>query len=55
MRILFLGYNSKETEIINFLKKRKYIIKQTKKKVTYKFVKDFEIIILFGYKYKILE
>ena len=53
MRILFLGYNSKETEIINFLKKRKYKNKQTKKKVTYKFVKDFEIIILFGYKYKI--
>ena len=53
MKILFLGYNSKETEIINFLKKRKHIIKQTKKKVTYKIVKDFDIIISFGYKYKI--
>lgn len=53
MRILFLGYSSKETQIINFLKEKKNTIKQTKEKVTYNFVKNFEIIILFGYKYKI--
>lgn len=50
MKILFLGYTSKKTKIINFLRKENNVIEHRQKKLTLKIVKKYDLIISFGYK-----
>jgi len=47
MRCLFLGYNSSQTRLINFLKKKKILITH-KKKVVKKGIEKFDLIVSFG-------
>ena len=49
MRCLFLGYNSNQTKLINFLKKKKISV-TNKKKLLPKRIEKFDLIISFGYK-----
>ena len=49
MRILFLGYNSKETSLIDFLRNRKHevvCISDKTEKLT-----NFDMVISFGYRF----
>ena len=50
MNCLFLGYNAKETKIINFLKKKKLSVKNLKKNLGFKDIISSDIIISFGYR-----
>ena len=50
MRCLFLGYNSNQTKLINFLKKKKISVTNKKIKVRTKEIEKFDLIICFGYK-----
>jgi len=47
---LFLGYNKKQTKLIKFLESKNFKVIQTKKKISYKKIKKFNLIISFGYK-----
>lgn len=47
---LFLGYNKKKTKLIKFLESKNFKVTQTQKKINYKQVKKFDLIISFGYK-----
>ncbi len=49
MKCLFLGYNSSETKLINFLKKKGFSVKQTKRNINTK-ASSYDLIISFGYK-----
>ena len=49
MKCLFLGYNSSETKLINFLKKKGHSVKQTKRNINIK-ASSYDLIISFGYK-----
>lgn len=50
-KILFLGYTSKDTALINFLKKKNFYLKvHGQKLLTLKNAKKYDIIISFGYK-----
>lgn len=53
MKCLFLGYNRKQTRLINFLKRKKIKIINKKSKILIKDVVDKDIIISFGYRYLI--
>ena len=50
MNCLFLGYNSRETRLIKFLKKKNISVKNIKKNLSLKEAKKADIIISFGYK-----
>tara|TARA_B100000780_G_C21115833_1_gene451411 strand:- start:1322 stop:2098 length:777 start_codon:yes stop_codon:yes gene_type:complete len=51
-KILFLGYNTKETKIIEAVKIFKSNkISQTKTKVSLKYIQNFDLVISFGYKH----
>ena len=50
MRCLFLGYNSNQTKLINFLKKKKISVTNKKKEVLAKGIEKFDLIISFGYR-----
>ena len=50
MRCLFLGYNSNQTKLINFLKKKKISVINKKKIATVKEIEKFDLIITFGYR-----
>lgn len=50
MNCLFLGYNSKETKIINFLKQKNLSVRNIKKILSFKDIKNSDIIISFGYR-----
>ena len=52
-KILFLGYNSDQTSLIDKIKlhKKNWIIKQTQKKIDLNTAKKFNSIISFGYKH----
>ena len=50
-RCLFLGYDSKKTTLINFLRSKKIKVNQYKnKKLSYKIAKRYDYIISFGYR-----
>ena len=49
MRCLFLGYNSNQTKLINFLRKKKISVTNKKTKVLTKGIEKFDLIIIFGY------
>ena len=50
-RCLFLGYDSKKTTLINFLRSKKIKVTQYKnKKLSYKIAKRYDYIISFGYR-----
>tara|TARA_B100001057_G_C22563924_1_gene838395 strand:- start:169 stop:738 length:570 start_codon:yes stop_codon:yes gene_type:complete len=53
MKCLFLGYSINQTKLINFLKKKGYIVKNTKKKIG-KEITKYNLIVSFGYR-KIIE
>ena len=51
-KILFLGYNSNQTKIIDKLKNlKKLTVYNTKKKIKYSEIKNIDLIISFGYKH----
>ena len=53
LKILFLGYNSKETKIYSILKKKykdKIKIKNLKRKISLKDVDNCDLVIAFGYR-----
>ena len=47
---LFLGYNKNRTSLINFLKKKDFIIKNYQKIPTLKVFKQSDFILSFGFK-----
>jgi methionyl-tRNA formyltransferase len=49
LKILFLGYNKKETKLINFIESLGYQIEQTSEKVTN--FKEWDLVISFGYRH----
>ncbi len=50
-KCLFLGYNSKNTKIINFLRKKKiHVIENLNKKINIKKLNKYHFIISFGYR-----
>ena len=50
MNCLFLGYNNKETSLIKFLKKKKFLVKNIKRELKLKEATKADIIISFGYR-----
>ena len=54
-KILFLGYNSKETKLVKFLKKTNQVFEFGQKKLDKRFIKNFDLLISFGYKHIIKE
>tara|TARA_B100000989_G_scaffold21727_1_gene14241 strand:+ start:8103 stop:8669 length:567 start_codon:yes stop_codon:yes gene_type:complete len=49
-KILFLGYNSKKTRLIKYLKKNHKVTVYGQKEITKEFVKNYDLLISFGYK-----
>ena len=48
---LFLGYNSKKTKLINFLKSKKIVVRQHQNKILSKnLIRKYDFIISFGYR-----
>ena len=48
---LFLGYNSKKTKLIDFLKSKKIIVTQHQNKIlSKKLIRKYDFIISFGYR-----
>jgi methionyl-tRNA formyltransferase len=50
MKCLFLGYDSKKTKLINFLRKKKIKVKSKKTSLLFKDIEDNDFIISFGYR-----
>lgn len=50
MKCLFLGYDSKKTKLINFLKKKKIKVKSKKTSLLIKDIEDNDFIVSFGYR-----
>ena len=50
MKCLFLGYNSKQTKLINFLRKNKISVTNKKSKVSENEIRKYDLIISFGYR-----
>ena len=50
MKCLFLGYNKKETKLINFLEKKNIIVVNKTKKITLNDIKNRDLIVSFGYR-----
>ena len=50
-RCLFLGYNHKETKLIKFIKKNKFIVHQKNKKLLPKNFDNYDLIVSFGYRH----
>ena len=51
MKILFLGYSSEQTGLIDFLKSQKCRVTHASDKITPDFASEFDLIISFGYKH----
>ena len=53
MKILFLGYSRKETNLIDFIKKFKknIYLKHSKSKLNFKTIKNYDLIICYGYRH----
>ena len=51
-KILFLGFNKKQTKIIDFSKtsKKNILVKHLQGKITLKTIKNFDLVVSFGYK-----
>ena len=49
-KFLFLGYNKSKTTLINFLKKEKILVTHLSRQITFKDLKDIDLVISFGYK-----
>ena len=49
-KFLFLGYNKSKTKLINFLKKKKILVKNLSRQITLQDLKDIDLVISFGYK-----
>ena len=49
-KCLFLGYNSKKTSLISFMKKNNWSVKNQTKSLTYVEALKYDLIISFGYK-----
>jgi len=49
-KILFLGYNSKQTRLIKFLRKKNKVTEHGQKKITIRIAKYYDFLISFGYK-----
>ena len=49
-KILFLGYNNNKTTLINFLKKKKILVKHLSRQITLQDLKDIDLVISFGYR-----
>ena len=49
-KLLFLGYNKSKTTLINFLKKEKILVTHLSRQITFKDLKDIDLVISFGYK-----
>ena len=50
IKYLFLGYGKKETNLIDFLRKKGIQVKHLNRKLKNKDLKDIDLIISFGYK-----
>ena len=50
MKCLFLGYNKKETKLINFLEKKNIIVVNKTKKITLNDIKNKDLIVSFGFR-----
>ncbi len=50
MKCLFLGYNEKQTKLINFLRKKNIFVENKKGKISLDKIKKYDFIISFGYK-----
>ena len=50
MKCLFLGYNKKQTKLINFLEKKNIIVVNKAKKITLNDIKNRDLIVSFGYR-----
>lgn len=48
-KILFLGYSSKKTRLISFLRKKNKVTVACQKKLTRKIARNFDLVISFGY------
>ena len=49
-KFLFLGYNNNKTTLINFLKKKKILVKHLSRQITLQDLKDIDLVISFGYR-----
>ena len=49
-KFLFLGYNNSKTTLINFLKKKKILVKHLSRQITLQDLKDIDLVISFGYR-----
>ena len=49
-KFLFLGYNKSKTKLINFLKKKKILVKNLSRQITLQDLKDIDLVISFGYR-----
>ena len=56
-KILFIGYNNKQTELISKIQlhKKNWSLEQTDKKIDLEVAKKFDSIISFGYRHKITQ
>ena len=54
MKCLFLGYKNNKTKLINFLKKKKYVVKHTDKQIG-KEISKYDLVVSFGYRQIIKE
>ena len=50
-KIVFLGYGSSETRLINELEKRKCLVKTYNKKISINDIADYDLVISFGYRH----
>ena len=50
-KLLFIGYNKKETKLIDFLKKKNILVTHKNKKLSLQDVNGVDLLISFGYKY----
>ena len=50
MKCLFLGYDSKKTKLINFLKKKNIKVKSKKTSLLFKDIEENDLIVSFGYR-----
>ena len=49
-KFLFLGHNNSKTTLINFLRKKKILVKHLSRQITLQDLKDIDLVISFGYR-----
>ncbi len=49
-KFLFLGYSKSKTTLINFLKKKKILVKHLSRQISLQDLKDIDLVISFGYR-----